>query len=376
LRFLPPAVGNGNLIPAESIPFPFSDGNDLCIKIWGNDHAPFLIAIYSGYMAGFAVAPVLALPFIRERPELIDGARNLSLSIKSTKLLPKERLYNSTYLTTIRQSLSEEEGLGPMQKLHLIIMGICVAVGILLAFVSHMVNSFEKYDAVEEENKIEVTPSIKQKRTKYIIVALLSIYIFNIIGSEITFSTLLTAFVVKLLGETKELGTQMTAVYGLVGLIAAVVFIPVSKYIRGSIITLGVLIPALFATVLLAIYGSNSTIVIWFASACLGLCSGVAYACVFLWAGQYITLTVKESSILVASSTFGEMAYPAVAGPFLDTYPMILAYVVLGAMAINCVIYPCVEWLGRRARQGSVDGSRGAYIQENGHLISKDNYFN
>jgi fucose permease len=331
------------------VAFFLSDGNDLCIKIWGSDHGPYLMAVFSGYSAGSLLAPVLTLPFLQERPKQMDVVYNLSISAQPNISEVKPLRNEATNSTIGLESVFGDQawGLGPMHKLHLLVMGICLAVGVILALVAQQTNSSVKYDQFQDED--DITPRMKQKATRYMIVTLLGIYIFNIIGAEITYSSLLTPFVVKQFGESKKTGTEMTTLYWLVGLIGTVSFIPVSKYVKGSVIILGMLIAVTMATILLAIFGSSSTIVVWCSSACIGLGSGVSYAGVFLWASQYVDLTVQVSSILVSMSTFGEMAYPAMTGPFLDTYPMTLVYVLTGGVIVNCVIYACVEYLGRRA---------------------------
>ncbi|XP_064642637.1 sodium-dependent glucose transporter 1A-like [Lineus longissimus] len=340
-----------------------TDTNDVCIQLWGKKHAPYLMAVYGGVSAGGLSAAAMVLPFVRETP-CVGGARSESTLCEKNMSQKNPFPQNSTVFS--HQSETEKQNIEAMSTIHFIVMGICLFTGLFLAFLLHLAKPTETNEHEECEYKETVeTPKIASRSTCYVLIALLSVYIFNVIGAALTYSTLLTTFVVKQLGKTETLGTQMTLFYSTVSFTGTVLFTPLSKYIPASVTILTTCIILVVSSLVLVIFGSYSTIAVWCASAGIALSGMVSYAAVFSWANQYIDLPVKMSSILVSSSTLGEMGFPAVMGPFLDTYPMAVAYAVLAAMVSNALIYVCVECVGRCALRAKLQENTSIVVSKN-----------
>ncbi|XP_077549782.1 sodium-dependent glucose transporter 1A-like isoform X2 [Haemaphysalis longicornis] len=304
------------------------------IKLWPENSSPALQVFHLAFGVGCLVAPLIAEPFLSKVASVtsFNETQNLTEYLTSnetsyTTLEPLELLNQTSpeYGTT-----TVHYAFGMVSAFHLILV---VSMLVLYFIDKADFKPGKSNDEAGSDKKVE------DVRFTRIVVALLSAYVCVYVALECTCSQMLTAYAVKSdLHFSKSSASRVAAVYFFCfagsRLAAALMTIKVSSFqiLVGAHVILAV------AAVMLVIWGSTSSSVLWAGSALNGIGQGPVYAAAVAWTVDYIVMSNKMMSIVIVTAGIGALSPPLLVGLFLDRYPNLFLYVCFGALLL-CVAF-------------------------------------
>jgi fucose permease len=181
---------------------------------------------------------------------------------------------------------------------------------------------------METEGEVQDQGKIQKKSTRVKLVVLMAFFGFFIIGVDSTFVTSLVAFAVRHYGVTKPHACNLDAATSAAMILSSVLGIYLANRYKPSV-TVSFNLVVMTASLLLILTVSSSVPVIWMGAVGMGFGMGASYGAMFNWIDLYLGGSAKISSILIITSTFGDLVIPVVVGPLFDRNPMVVIYTCL-----------------------------------------------
>jgi fucose permease len=308
--------------------FVFSGSIYFIVKIWGEDSPGPLTAATSSFILGAAISPLIALPFLSERPT------NTSIRYSAET---EVALANASNGVITSSDFRRDK---KIETLYFILMGITCVIGIGMALGSALVS--RSGESLTKEETRTGDAIITKGSIKIILIILMCVFIMMIIGLEINIYGMLAPYIILGLHGTEQEGTIMVsylwgiyAVFSLSGIAAYHYFTP-------STILLANLVLMIVANVVLVVCDPTWK-TLWIGSTLLSVGFAGTYGGVFLWADFYLDLSHQVSAVLVVGSQLGSVVVPLVTGPLFAADPFSLMKITLICVIICAVLFVLVE---------------------------------
>ncbi|XP_074658358.1 sodium-dependent glucose transporter 1C-like isoform X2 [Tubulanus polymorphus] len=349
----------------------------LCLVLWGDDHTPVLQAMYSSWICGSFVAPMLATPF--QSSTAITAGGNIStkgVSRNKTKKTDGESI-DINSIVGINDSLEERyrtienassagasdgSSLSGLQVSFVIIGAFMLLVGAFMctSYLSYRRRHNEKSRAKEQEELARERSNLhesesatdcagdkaskrKRKKFEYVVIVLTSLYVLFLIAMETNFGEFLPVFIVKNFNRSKSDGNFVMSTYWGTYALASVLAICLMRRLKPHHL-LRFNLTIIFAAMLtLTVGGANNYYVVLVACAVLGLGQSTMFASIFSWADHHIQNASQVTTALVSMATLGEMVAPLVTGSFFERNPRSFLFFSLVCAVMGVVLYVLCE---------------------------------
>ncbi|XP_077549778.1 sodium-dependent glucose transporter 1B-like isoform X2 [Haemaphysalis longicornis] len=315
------------------------------IKLWPENSSPALQVFHLAFGVGCLVAPLIAEPFLSTAASVT--------SFNQTSNLTEYLTSNETGYTTFEplELLNQTTPEHAPSTIHYA-FGIVSAFHLILVVSMLVLYFIDKADFKPDKSNDQAgaTKKVEDVRFTRIVLGLLCAYVCVYVALECTCSQMLTAYAVKSdLHFSKSSGSRLAAVYffcfAASRLAAALITIKVSSFqmLVGAHVILAV------AAVMLVIWGSTSSMVLWAGSALNGIGQGPIYAAAVAWTVDYIVVSNIMMSLVIITAGIGALAPPLLVGQFLDHTPNLFLYVCFVALWL-CVAFFVGMYLSVRKR--------------------------
>lgn len=250
----------------------------------------------------------------------------LALNITSDLYKAGTQDFNTTLPSSTAATVQSFEGARTPSRIHLayaIFGGIFILNGLSFAFSYRL----DKTDPKPDKNPAASADDLP-KKSKYIIIVLLAIYMLLGVADEITLTAFLPTFVVRnenlrfTKSEAAFLSSAFWMSYTVSRLLATILSF---KWSPGKIM---VFFHAIYmaATIALLAFVNSSRIAVWIGSILVAFGLSPFFGNVTIWGVQYILLTHKYMSVLMVCVCVGAMAPSSLIGQVIDTQPMVMIW--------------------------------------------------
>ncbi|XP_074657840.1 sodium-dependent glucose transporter 1A-like [Tubulanus polymorphus] len=348
----------------------------LCLALWGDDHAPFLQAMYSMWIFGCFAAPILATPFLKTNSNAIghnstEGGRNESTinrgeSIDIDGIVVTNDSLEKRYRTVQNVSLpalavSDDSFLSGLQLSFVIIGAFTLLVGAFMcaSYLFYHQRHIEKSKAKEQELALEKAnrrasesaadcarnraAKRKRKKFEYAVIALTSFCVYFLIAMETNFGEFLPAFIVKNFNRSKSDGNVVMSTYWGTYALASALAICLVRHLQPHQLLRFNLAIILAAMLTLTVGGADNYYVVLVTCAVLGVGQSTTFAALFSWADFHIQKASRVTTALVSMATLGEMCAPLVTGLFFERNPRSFLFFSLVCAVMGVVLYVLCE---------------------------------
>jgi len=322
-----------------------SGGNVLCLDIWrghGGDH--WMHSIHFSFAFGAFLGPVVAKPFLSAEDKLIDATT--AADIQNNPLLSNtiNETMSAAAITTTNNTaatIDEEFGIKIMYPILGAVSSILALGHLAFAILSRKhPEQYQELVKQTDENQNGHTANDEAangKAIKILFVSLMIAHFFFYVGMEVNYGTYITTFAVECqLQLTKQEGATITAIFW--GSFAVSRF--VSIFVSFKVKPLHMLVFAfglcLGGSIVLAIYGDSSVILLKICSGLMGIGMGPTFACAMLWTEEHVIVTPHMGSALIIAAGIGADAFPIFIGQFISKLPMMLMYLQV-AVVLSCI---------------------------------------
>ncbi|XP_003739063.1 sodium-dependent glucose transporter 1-like [Galendromus occidentalis] len=312
--------------------------------LWKEKSGPILQLYNLIFGVGGIIAPLICEPFLS--PHVLKRAPDLE------GFLDPESITEASLLPESKSRVSVAYA----------IMGTVFLANVVSILLSYCV---DKTNPVPEKSPDSAAVELP-KKMRYMIVFLTTTYISFGVVSEVGLANYIPTFVLRTEGLdfTKSSAAYLSSVFWSSYTLSRVVTTGLSFVVDVSKLIMGFQSILLFASIFMAVFIKNSTLVAWVGSAFLGFGIAPCFGNGTVWAVKYITLTHNCMCIIMVSICIGATLPALVIGPFIDTKPMSLMYgqvgvvIVLSLCAVLMLIYernPRLREHHRKRRAGDSD---------------------
>lgn len=358
-----------------------SVGNAELLRIWGSENESYMQALHFFFAFGGILSPLATAPFLAQK---LDSN---STSLKRERINLTSDIYIQISTTTQSPSFSFNTGnhtkdLKPNNVMFISFENASttdndsrmtnefgesrIYIAFLITGILYISSSFlfiityirQKKQKKKKENKPEVKGVNHNRKLPLIMKIIVCITISVLMGTycaiEESFSSFLTAFVVKQLGWTKQTGAYATSIFWALfcaGRFLGIFFIHIARpflMILGSFTLLHlVFIGMIISTIREFSPG------IFICSAVAGLAMSVVFPTLFSFTEEkLLPVSGKVVSLLMFSAAVGGMVNPLVMGYFMENVsPLFFCYLPLGECVCFSLSFFVAVCLSRKIRK-------------------------
>lgn len=179
--------------------------------------------------------------------------------------------------------------------------------------------------------------SHKRKHTLWVV--LIAVLFFFYVGMEVGFGNWVATYAVKMQFSGETQAAVLTSVFYGAYTFGRLISIPTSTVIRPQRLLLGSYLGAALS-LLLIVFLSEYSLVIWMGAVLLGLCLAAVFPTMLSWAGTIMPVSAKTTSWFFVTGGLGAVTIPWVIGQFVESSPpIIIPSVILGISLIVLVIF-------------------------------------
>lgn len=285
-------------------------GNNLIRQMWPNQEATtFLQIMESMFGIGSMMGPVIAAPFITERPDQLFSTTG---TINNTPSKPVLQIH---WPYMIASGFS-------------IVNAACLLV-VWLASPSTPIHS----SRLEPEADEQESSSVRVKgnnRWKNVTIILSMIFMHLYMGLDIAFASFLTTFAVHSdLKLTAVTGAHMTTLYWSMFAFFRIITCFYIKYTGpgGNIIISLIII--MIANIILFPFAGTHALMLWIGSAVFGIGMSSIWACIYSYLEEYFVVSPLVTSFIAVSAMSGELVFPSIISSFVIDFPVIVLWITL-----------------------------------------------
>ncbi|XP_015793768.1 sodium-dependent glucose transporter 1A [Tetranychus urticae] len=330
-------------------------GSNVCIlRYWGRSSGSFLQILHFMFTTGGLIAPLLAKPFLLERPEEDEPMESTSNTSLSTTL-------NMT-LANVTKEYSPDDVLvqWPFTVIGLIFIVASIGFMVFYFFVPYETNNNNsancdgqkterngsRGDADKGETmKLDRVQSSGYEynfdfKVKMLIIAIISVFTHIYFGIVISFANLLPTFAVKsALAMTKGEAASLMTVFWTTTTLYRIPVIFLANYISNTALILIHVIIMVMSTVCLTFLGEKYVWAIYLFTGTMGIGIGPVFAGVLGYLQQYFEVTGRITSLFIVSACIGEFLYPWIISRFLEAHPSVFLYVMSICSVIDLIAF-------------------------------------
>ncbi|XP_035230414.1 sodium-dependent glucose transporter 1A-like isoform X1 [Stegodyphus dumicola] len=317
--------------------FSNTGSNACCLRIWGKKGAPFLQGLHFAYGLGGFFAPILAAPFLSAHVPTTTDLSLLGVTHNFTNELPASINFPQNISDLeLRITASETHTIPTITVAYSIIGILATLVTGCFTFV-YIFASKEKSAAENSEQESTRDPG---RLFTCLVVILICLQTGLISGVEVSFTQMLTSYVVKSIHSlSKVTGSYMTSVYwGAFTLMRGLSIILACKISVKSLLIFDLLLSVAAALVLLTI-GTWSVTALWVGTAMLGIGVASIFPASLSWVEKYININNRIASIFTLVSSILEMTVPHCISIYLGSQPNVLFQFMTGATISSSVLF-------------------------------------
>lgn len=371
----------GAMIMFQGLSMGFLDtgGNLMCLQTWESDSGPHMQALHFAFAIGAFLAPMVAKPFLAHPlaaavMTTVSPVENYSSTAAAengtNRTASRERRDgrstnetsssgNSTATESILSVLSDD--VSPVKYAYFFVAFVLavVAFGFFLSICccrrksGGAASSRGPGGGGAETLRSEYTSRKERSGFRVRMLALLFVFFFVYVGSEVAYGSFISSFVVKRFGWTKETGAVVTSVFW--GSFAAGRFLAIflSWCLTPTVMLIGNLVVTSVSLVGLAAFGRVDgpriesvpyETLVWALTSSLGVGMASIFPTGISWVERYMQVTGKAASVFVVGSALGEMAIPALVGLLFETSGEIsLMYVMLACSSVSIFVYVVMQ---------------------------------
>lgn len=267
------------------------------------------------------------------------------------------------------------EAIRPESRIHLAYS--IIAAVFFLNLTSYLLSY--RLDSADPKPQKDITATDKDqaKKPKYVIVALLAIYMLIGVSDEIIWTAYLPTFVVrhKTLRWSKSAGAFISSAFWLSYTASRLIATLLTLYLRPEKLILIFQSILMIASIGTLLYVDVSPVIIWLGTITISFGLSPYFGNATIWGVQYILLTHGCMSILMVCVCTGAVLPGLLVGPFIDNWPMIVLWshmmfaTGLTVCGVVLVLYGNTPQL-RAIAQKKLDGERAK--KEYGYSSEQD----
>ncbi|XP_028968909.1 sodium-dependent glucose transporter 1-like [Galendromus occidentalis] len=210
--------------------------------------------------------------------------------------------------------------------------------------------SVEKNSAVPETIAEESRES-RLKASEILLVILLAVFLLMFECNVMSFTGMITPFVIH-----SDLHLDKSAGAYLGGVIRSTFFAGLLLLVIAHRIPLWIVLTMSSSTLMLsstifAFFVLESPAMIWISAAGIGLGLSALFGTGIVWTCQYVALKHWHMAVSMLSMCIGNLAPAFLVAPWIETHPMVLAYLVLGLSALLCMTFATMLFVVRNKKK-------------------------
>ncbi|ELU08565.1 hypothetical protein CAPTEDRAFT_211226 [Capitella teleta] len=309
-------------------------GNNMILIIWGRQNGPWMQGFYCVLSMGSLVAPLIAEPFLQEKPQNALTSGQIGISTPAEK---SETQIVYVYLMT---------------GIYMITAGVGFTCMFLLE-TPRMLLAKSKDNKKEEENAPDPLESVN--RVFYgIFLTFLAVMYTAYCAAEASFGVYLLTFAVKYLNWNQQQAAMVTA--ALMGAFTAgrALGIPLVIVLRPSVIILVDLISMVSMLAILSAFVNVHDAVLWVCSIGFGFAMASFYGSGFSWVEHRIGVRTRVNAMILVASAVGELVGPSTVGPIMGTVGYnSFVYLILTFVVVALISFIALEVLSIKVNDGN-----------------------
>lgn len=307
--------------------------NLMTLVLWGKENGPFMQALHFSFGLGAFHAPLLAKPFLLE---LLEPAPNRTLDENST--------------------LDYQDYVFPEYTVDDVALEIPYGVMSVFMIINSLVFGylFLKFRETRPHPSRMISETMEKmggafkmnRRVRYTIVVLATLFMHIYCGLELAFGTLITSYAVKSdLKLDKATGAVMASVYWAFFTffrLFAIFFADIigaenNIYFNFSLIAM--------ANFFLIPFGGTNVYCLWAGIILMGLGTSSIWASIFGFLEDYFPVTSGITASFSVAACLGQSLMPFIVGYFIDSYPPIFLWVTLAASLMLIILFSVFSYL-------------------------------
>lgn len=308
--------------------------NMFTLVLWGKENGPFMQALHFAFGLGCFHAPLLAKPFLLE---LLEPLGNSTTSDNVTGVEYQDYVFPEYTVDDV--ALEVPYG----------VIAVFMLINSLIFF-----TLFMKYRVTKPHPSRLASDALEKlggafamnKKTRYTVVCLATLFMHVYCGLELAFGTLITSYAVKCdLKLDKATGAVMASVYW-----AFFTFFRLFAIFFADII--GAEANIYFNFMLIALsnfflipFGNSNIYCLWAGIVLMGLGTSSIWASIFGFLEDYFPVTSGVTAAFSVAACLGQSVMPFIVGHFIDAYPPIFLWITLGASSLLVILFSTFSFL-------------------------------
>lgn len=314
--------------------------NMFTLVLWGRENGPFMQALHFAFGLGCFHAPLLAKPFLLE---LLEPINNVTTSVLGED--------NSTtdYQDYVFPEFTVED------------VALEIPYGVIALFMlinclifSYIFLRYREVTPHPSRTQAETKETLGggfavDKKVRYTIICLATVFMHVYCGLELAFGTLITSYAVKCdLHLDKATGAYMASVYWafftffrlFAIFFADVIGAETNIYFNFMLIVL--------SNLFLIPFGDTNVYCLWAGIILMGLGTSSIWASIFGFLEDYFPVTSGMTASFSVAACLGQSIMPFIVGHFIDSYPPIFLWVTLTASTLLILLFSTFSYLCKK----------------------------
>lgn len=304
-----------------------SAGNMLLLRIWGQDHGPWLQALHLIWAVGSLLGPLFTEPFLSGR-NATQPMPNTSYAQSNSQVITP--LTISTYSKTLETRI----------WIPYTIAGVFFVISAVACSSIYLTSKNKSLRIIPTKNTTEDKKHFGSQindaplyRNTVVILMFFFVMLFCLL--ELTYPNYLTAYSVDYLNWSKSDGAFVTAAFWAAYSIGRVMNI----FIIMKLSPTGLLIIGCVGIVIFSIpipwFVSSHQAVLWVCSIGIGVSLSPVFPTTITWTNDHLTMTGPIMSTFVAATTVGQIIGPIIVGTLIVKYTIgSFSYLILSSSAL------------------------------------------
>ena len=250
---------------------PVAGGNVMLLRVWGDEHGPWMQALHCVFGLGTLMAPLLAEPFLSDQATLEPPADLSNDSWAYTESTPGQR-NTSVNSATMLDS-------GTQIKWAYLIVGIMCCFSAFLIFTSGVFCGIGQILEGDDGKKSSVGEAVARKENifRYTLITLVFFFYASYCAVEIGVANYLASFAIYL-GWTKSAGAMVTSAFWASFTIGRALGIPLVRYVHINTFLIANTTVSVVALIPVMAFASVHPAVLWASMVVLGFGLSTIYA--------------------------------------------------------------------------------------------------
>ncbi|CAG7727659.1 unnamed protein product [Allacma fusca] len=307
------------------------------LELWKGQAGIFVQTHYFFFALGSFVAPLMLNPFLLE-----ENSSSKANASENGSMFGGNDPSTTTTATIVQESQ--------------IYVPMCIAGGIILISASYILFLFfcNKYKPEEEVFPVQDVPRKRSivsavsvvidldkgwTRNKLMLVILSAVVLSGYQGMEVSTVQFLPTFAHNIALKLPEPEAALVT-SGLTGAFTAGRFLGILIVffkLPPTVILLANMVLSFTGNIILCLFATDNLNCLWAGAVLLGLGYSTIFPCVYDYIEKYLTVTNFIGTVFIVSGGGVAGLYPFILGPFVETHPLVLTYLVFLSIAV-CIV--------------------------------------